>query len=115
MRSRSSGGLNTSSSSRALPLKRRSIRQRWCRPSGAGTRKSAARNGSDRSSTMAIHAANFRELKIDGLSREFGKLAALREVNLTIRQGEFIALLARIMHDGAKPADFVFVRQGLKG
>jgi putative spermidine/putrescine transport system ATP-binding protein len=42
---------------------------------------------------MAIHAANFRELKIDGLSREFGKLAALREVNLTIRQGEFIALL----------------------
>jgi 3-dehydroquinate dehydratase-2 len=26
-----------------------------------------------------------------------------------------IPLLARIMHDGARPADFVIVRQGLKG
>src|SRR5215218_764293 len=42
---------------------------------------------------MAIHAANFRELRIDRLSRVFGALAALKEVNLTIRQGEFIALL----------------------
>ena len=42
---------------------------------------------------MTIHAANFQELKIDRLSREFGNLNALREVNLTIRQGEFIALL----------------------
>ena len=42
---------------------------------------------------MAIHAANFHELKIDRLSREFGTLSALKEVNLTIRQGEFIALL----------------------
>ena len=42
---------------------------------------------------MAIHAANFRELRIDRLSRAFGALAALKEVNLTIRQGEFIALL----------------------
>src|SRR3954466_13921805 len=42
---------------------------------------------------MAIHAADFRELRIERLSRIFGSLAALREVNLTIRQGEFIALL----------------------
>src|SRR5215218_1156742 len=42
---------------------------------------------------MAIHAAEFRELRIDRLSRAFGALAALKEVNLTIRQGEFIALL----------------------
>ena len=42
---------------------------------------------------MAIHAADFRELRIDRLSRIFGSLAALKEVNLTIRQGEFIALL----------------------
>jgi putative spermidine/putrescine transport system ATP-binding protein len=42
---------------------------------------------------MAIHAANFRELKIDRLSRAFGAVSALKEVNLTIKQGEFIALL----------------------
>src|SRR4051794_16484508 len=42
---------------------------------------------------MAIHAANFRELRIDRLSRAFGTLTALKEVNLNIRQGEFIALL----------------------
>src|SRR4051794_6628942 len=42
---------------------------------------------------MAIHAADFRELRIDRLSRIFGSIAALKEVNLTIRQGEFIALL----------------------
>jgi hypothetical protein len=27
----------------------------------------------------------------------------------------FVVMLARIMHDGARPADFVIVRQGLKG
>src|SRR4051812_27024180 len=42
---------------------------------------------------MAIHAADFRELRIDRLSRAFGTLTALKEVNLNIRQGEFIALL----------------------
>ncbi|WP_029004660.1 ABC transporter ATP-binding protein [Azorhizobium doebereinerae] len=42
---------------------------------------------------MTIHAANFTELKLERLSREFGNLNALRDVNLTIRQGEFIALL----------------------
>ena len=42
---------------------------------------------------MAIHAANFRELRLDRLSREFGTLNALRDVSLTIQKGEFIALL----------------------
>jgi putative spermidine/putrescine transport system ATP-binding protein len=42
---------------------------------------------------MTIHAASFRELRIDRLSREFGTVNALKEVSLTIRQGEFIALL----------------------
>ncbi|MEY4156656.1 MAG: hypothetical protein RJB64_1377, partial [Pseudomonadota bacterium] len=42
---------------------------------------------------MTIHSGNFRELKLEGLSREFGNVNALRGVNLTIRKGEFIALL----------------------
>ena len=42
---------------------------------------------------MTIHAADFRELRLDRLSREFGALNALKDVTLTIRQGEFIALL----------------------
>ena len=42
---------------------------------------------------MTIHAGNFRELKLDSLSRAFGRVNALRSVSLTIRRGEFIALL----------------------
>ena len=42
---------------------------------------------------MAIHAATFRELRLDGLSRQFGAMAALRDVSLTVQRGEFIALL----------------------
>ncbi len=42
---------------------------------------------------MTIHAASFRELRLDRLSRDFGTLNALRDVSLTIQQGEFIALL----------------------
>ena len=42
---------------------------------------------------MAIHAANFRELRLDRLSRQFGPMVALRDVSLTVRRGEFIALL----------------------
>ncbi|GAC1339427.1 MAG: ABC transporter ATP-binding protein [Acetobacteraceae bacterium] len=42
---------------------------------------------------MTIHAAGFRELRIERLSRDFGLLNALRDITLTIRQGEFIALL----------------------
>ncbi|HEV2560380.1 MAG TPA: ABC transporter ATP-binding protein [Microvirga sp.] len=42
---------------------------------------------------MAIHAANFRELRLERLTREFGTLNAVKDVSLTIRKGEFIALL----------------------
>src|SRR6201995_4237076 len=42
---------------------------------------------------MAIHAADFRELRLDRLSRQFGTMNALRDVTLTVKQGEFIALL----------------------
>ena len=42
---------------------------------------------------MTIHSGNFRELKLDGLRRDFGNVNALRDINLTIRKGEFIALL----------------------
>src|SRR3712207_9446142 len=42
---------------------------------------------------MTIHAADFRELRLDRVSRVFGNVSALRDVNLTIAKGEFIALL----------------------
>jgi putative spermidine/putrescine transport system ATP-binding protein len=42
---------------------------------------------------MAIHSGKFNELRLDRLSRTFGSLNALKGVSLTIRQGEFIALL----------------------
>ena len=42
---------------------------------------------------MAIHAADFRELRLDRLSRQFGAMNALNDVSLTVKRGEFIALL----------------------
>ncbi|RQP20514.1 MAG: ABC transporter ATP-binding protein, partial [Brucella intermedia] len=36
---------------------------------------------------------SFQELRLDRMSRSFGTFAALRDINLTIRKGEFIALL----------------------
>jgi putative spermidine/putrescine transport system ATP-binding protein len=42
---------------------------------------------------MAIAARNFRELRLDGMSRNFGTVNALKGVDLTVRRGEFIALL----------------------
>ncbi len=42
---------------------------------------------------MTIHAAAFNELRFDRLRRDFGTLNALRDITLTVRQGEFIALL----------------------
>ena len=42
---------------------------------------------------MTIQPAPFRELRLDRLGRNFGNLNALRDITLTIRQGEFIALL----------------------
>lgn len=51
----------------------------------------------DQALSRPLHAPRgagaFRELRLDGVSREFGAVNALREVTLTIRRGEFIALL----------------------
>jgi putative spermidine/putrescine transport system ATP-binding protein len=42
---------------------------------------------------MAIAARDFRELRLDGMSRTFGTINALKGVTLEVRRGEFIALL----------------------
>jgi putative spermidine/putrescine transport system ATP-binding protein len=42
---------------------------------------------------MAIAARDFRELRLDGMSRNFGSVNALKGVTLNVRRGEFIALL----------------------
>lgn len=42
---------------------------------------------------MAISAKNFRELRLERMRRDFGGLNALKDISLTIRRGEFIALL----------------------
>src|ERR1700721_865283 len=42
---------------------------------------------------MPFTSRDFKELRLDRISREFGLLNALSEVSLTIGRGEFIALL----------------------
>jgi putative spermidine/putrescine transport system ATP-binding protein len=42
---------------------------------------------------MASAAHDFRELKLNGMSRSFGSVNALKAVTLSVRRGEFIALL----------------------
>jgi len=42
---------------------------------------------------MSIAGRDFRELRLDGLTRSFGALTALKGVSLTVKRGEFIALL----------------------
>ena len=42
---------------------------------------------------MAIASRDFRELRLDRVSRDFGQLHALRDVTLTVKRGEFVALL----------------------
>jgi putative spermidine/putrescine transport system ATP-binding protein len=42
---------------------------------------------------MAIAARDFRQLRLEGMSRAFGSLNAVKGVTLNIRRGEFIALL----------------------
>jgi putative spermidine/putrescine transport system ATP-binding protein len=42
---------------------------------------------------VPLIASQFNELRLDRVSRAFGNFNALREVSLTIRRGEFIALL----------------------
>src|SRR2546430_15527652 len=42
---------------------------------------------------MAIASRDFRALRLDRISRDFGQLRALRDVTLTVQRGEFVALL----------------------
>jgi putative spermidine/putrescine transport system ATP-binding protein len=42
---------------------------------------------------MAIAGRDFRELRLDSMSRSFGSVNALKSVTLNVRRGEFIALL----------------------
>jgi putative spermidine/putrescine transport system ATP-binding protein len=42
---------------------------------------------------MAIASREFRELRLEQISRDFGQVRALRDVSLTVGRGEFVALL----------------------
>ena len=42
---------------------------------------------------MAMASRDFRELRLDRISRDFGTMRALRDVSLTVERGEFVALL----------------------
>jgi putative spermidine/putrescine transport system ATP-binding protein len=42
---------------------------------------------------MAISSRDFRELRLERISREFGQVHALRDLSLAVRRGEFVALL----------------------
>jgi len=42
---------------------------------------------------MPIASRDFRELRLEGVGRDFGQLHALRDVNLRVKRGEFVALL----------------------
>src|SRR5947209_14730586 len=42
---------------------------------------------------MIAASSNFRRLRLNGVSRNFGSLNALRDVTLEVGRGEFVALL----------------------
>ena len=42
---------------------------------------------------MTIAARDFRELRLEGMSRNFGTVNALKDVTLRLKRGEFVALL----------------------
>src|SRR5580658_9170585 len=45
------------------------------------------------SDARAFHAQSFKELRLEGVRRDFGSVSALRDLTLTIGRGEFVALL----------------------
>src|SRR5699024_2966678 len=84
----STAATGTTTSSTRCPRPRRCRRSRWCSPSTSGT----ARSGLG-STDMAIHAGAFSTQELTDVGRSFGGHDALADLNLTIRAGEFIALL----------------------
>ena len=42
---------------------------------------------------MAIVSRDFQELRLDGVGRAFGQLNALQDITLTVKRGEFVALV----------------------
>jgi putative spermidine/putrescine transport system ATP-binding protein len=42
---------------------------------------------------VAVVSRDFRELRLEQISRDFGQVHALRDVTLTVKRGEFVALL----------------------
>jgi len=42
---------------------------------------------------VTLASRSFKELRLEGVSRDFGLLNALRDITLTVQRGEFIALL----------------------
>jgi putative spermidine/putrescine transport system ATP-binding protein len=56
-------------------------------------RPDAPSEPSGRSARSSIRGESFNELRLDKISRSFGTHHALRELDLTIRGGEFVALL----------------------
>src|SRR5437660_6651021 len=63
------------------------------RSAGARVPPLGRRDRRSEAQVMAVQASNFRELRLDGLSRDFGTVNALRDVTLTVKRGEFICLL----------------------
>src|SRR6202012_4208199 len=42
---------------------------------------------------MVLASHSFRSLRLEGITREFGLMKALKDISLTVQRGEFIALL----------------------
>src|SRR6202161_4931238 len=42
---------------------------------------------------MPVAPHDFRELRLDRVTRDFGQTHALRDLTLTVKRGEFVALL----------------------
>ncbi|MFI5011403.1 MAG: ABC transporter ATP-binding protein [Hyphomicrobiales bacterium] len=53
----------------------------------------AANATATRAGRVALGPQAFKELRLEGVSRDFGTVNALRDLTLTIRRGQFVALL----------------------